>query len=82
MKYTDGTIIKLGDRVLISGKYHGVVVADIDGEEYSESNPKEQWAYLSSGVMIDTDFGGLVHYQEQNMEGETIELESRDHEKL
>jgi hypothetical protein len=80
MKYMDGTEIELWDRVLISGKYHGVVVADIDGGRYSESNPKEQWKYLGSGVLIDTDFGGLVHYQEETMAGETIELESRNEE--
>ena len=74
MTYTDGTEIKLGDRVVISGKHNGVVVANIDGAEYSEAHPKEQWAYLSSGVMIDTDFGGLVHYQQENMEDEIIEL--------
>jgi len=45
MKYTDGTEIKLGDKVIISGKYHGVVVANIDGSEYSESHPKDQWSY-------------------------------------
>jgi len=76
MKYSDGIEIMLGDKVLISGKYHGVVVANIDGDEYSKSNPKEQWAYLGSGVIIDTDFGGLVHYQEETIEGETLELES------
>lgn len=70
--------MKLGDKVLISGKYHGVIVADIDNGRYSETNPKEQWEYLGSGVMIDTDFGGLVHYQQENMDGETIELESRE----
>lgn len=77
MKYMDGTDIKLGDRVLISGKYHGVVVADIDNGRYSEEYPKEQWGYLGSGVMIYTDFGGLVHYRQENMDGETIELDSR-----
>ena len=80
MRYADGTKMQLGDNVVISGKYHGVVVADMDGDKYSESNPKEQWAYLGSGVMIDTDFGGLVHYQQENMDGETIELESRNEE--
>jgi hypothetical protein len=82
MKYTDGIEIELGDKVIISGKHHGVVVANIDGSEYSDAYPKEQWSYLGSGVMIDTDFGGLVHYQEDNIEGETIELESRGEEKL
>jgi hypothetical protein len=80
MKYADGTKIKLGDKVLISGKYHGVVVADIDGDNYSESSPKEQWSYLGTGVMIDTDFGGLVHYQQENIKEETIELEARNEE--
>ena len=51
MKYTDGTEMRLGDKVLISSKYYGVVVADIDNAEYSETNPKEQWEYLGSGVM-------------------------------
>lgn len=77
MKYEDGTEMKLGDKVLISEKYHGVIVADIDNAEYLESNPKEQWEYLGSGVIIDTDFGGLVHYQQENMIGEIIELELR-----
>jgi len=77
MKYTDGTEMKIGDRVLISGKYHGVIVADIDNGRYSDATPKEEWEHLVSGVMIDTDFGGLVHYQQESMDGETIELDSQ-----
>jgi len=76
MKYKNGTKIRLGDKVLISGRYRGVVVADIDGSEYAEAYPKSQWEYLAGGVMIDTDFGGLVHYQQKDMDGETIELDS------
>ena len=56
MKYSDGKNIKLGDKVLIDGKYHGVVVANMDDSEFSEEQPKEKWEYLRSGVMIDTDF--------------------------
>lgn len=82
MKYADGTEMKLGDRVVIAGKYRGVVVADIDGSNYSAVHPKEQWAYLGSGVMIDTDFAGLVHYQQDNIAGEAIVLVSRDEEAL
>jgi len=82
MKYTDGTEIKLGDKVIISGEYHGVVIADIDGVEYSESYPKDQWSYLETGVLIDTDFGGIVHYKQEDLEDETIELESHGSEKL
>ncbi|MCZ4287187.1 hypothetical protein O4H29_20360 [Marinobacter salarius] len=52
-------------------------MADMDGDEYSSEHPKEQWGYLHSGVMIDTDFGGLVHYQQDTLVGETIELVQR-----
>jgi len=40
------------------------------------------FTYLGSGVMIDTDFGGLVHYQEGNLKGETIEPDSSDGKKF
>ena len=77
MKYSDGQLALLGDRVLISGKYRGVVVANIDGNEYSREYPKEQWSYLGAGLIIDTDFGGATHYQQDSLVGETIELEHR-----
>ena len=70
MKYPDGTNMKKGDRVLISGKYHGTVMVNIGGLD----NPNGDWAYLKSGVMIDTDFGGLVHYTEEAIFDEEIIL--------
>ena len=82
MNYADDKEVHLGDSVIIDGKYHGVVVANIDGAEYSEQQPKEKWEYLGSGVIIDTDFGGLVHYQQENTEREEIVLSSRGSEKL
>jgi len=77
MNYTDGTQAKAGDRVLIGGRHHGVVVADMDGDEYSREYPREQWGNLGSGVMIDTDFGGLVHYDQNSLDGELMELVQR-----
>ena len=62
MKYSDGSEAHVGDVVLIDGKHKGIVVASIDTNEYSVAHPKEQWAYLGHGIMVDTDFGGLVHY--------------------
>ena len=57
--------VRVGDAVSIgSGK--GVVVACIDSAEYSAEHSREQWSYLRGGVMIDTDFGGLVHYPDQS----------------
>lgn len=61
MKYTDGNQARVGDQVFIANQYHGVVVANMDGDEYSNEHPREAWGYLTSGIMIDTDFGGLVH---------------------
>lgn len=77
MKYTDGNQVKVGDKVLIGRQYHGVVVADMNSDEYSANHPEEQWGYLNSGVMIDTDFGGLVHYEQDSLVAESIELVSR-----
>ena len=77
MKYQNGQEVRLGDKVLIDGKYSGVVVANMDGAEYSEKEPEAKWGYLGSGVMIDTDFGGLVHYKQENIAHEEIALVSR-----
>ncbi|MFK8012431.1 MAG: hypothetical protein AB8B80_10345 [Marinicellaceae bacterium] len=77
MKYTDGNEAKVGDHVRISGIYKGVVVANMDSDKYSHDHPKEQWSHIRSGVMIDTDFGGLVHYEQDSLVGETIELMQR-----
>jgi hypothetical protein len=60
MKYADGTEIEPGDVVQIDGAYRGVVVASMDTGKYLPG--QEGWGYLGQGIMVDTDFGGLVHY--------------------
>ena len=50
----------------------------MDGDEDSSEHPKEQWGYLRSGIMIDTDFGGLVHYEQDTLVCEIIKLLHRD----
>lgn len=68
--------MRVGDVVSI-GRGKGVVVACLDTAEYSAEHPREQWSYLR-GVMIDTDFGGLVHYPDQNaVDAEGIALVAR-----
>lgn len=62
MKYMDGSLVLAGDVVRIDGQYRGVVIAAIDDKSYLPG--EEGWEYLGSGAMIDTDFGGLVHYQQ------------------
>jgi hypothetical protein len=65
--YEDGNEAMAGDLVHIDVKYRGTVVACMDRNEYLRD--QEQWAYLREGIMIDTDFAGLVHYGTDMAEG-------------
>nr|AVN57660.1 hypothetical protein [uncultured bacterium] len=60
MRYSDGNESHAGDVVQIDVKYRGTVVACIDSGEYLPG--QESWVYLKQGIMVNTDFGGLVHY--------------------
>jgi hypothetical protein len=62
MQYRDGQDIRPGDVVSIAQKYRGTVVGCIDTAQYCSPHSHAQWGYLGSGLMVDTDFGGLVHY--------------------
>ncbi|WP_447589099.1 hypothetical protein [Aquipseudomonas campi] len=75
MNYSEGTEAMLGDEVLIAEKHKGIVVACIESGQYSKDYPKSNWSYLMSGVLIDTDFGGLIHYK--NSASENIALVKR-----
>lgn len=74
MRYADGNEAHIGDVVAIDEKHRGVVVANIDGGEFSQHFAKD-WGYLKRGILVDTDFGGLVHYP--NGEHEHIVLLER-----
>jgi hypothetical protein len=78
VKYSDDNEARLGDRVAISVTYRGIVVACLDRDEYTADYPREQWSYLGKGVLVNTDFGGLVHYEDASQEHFT--LISRAHE--
>jgi hypothetical protein len=78
MRYLDGQEIRVGDVVAIDTKHRGTVVGCIDTSQYAEPHSAAQWSYLKSGVIVDTDFGGLVHYPDQNaIEAEGFRLLSR-----
>lgn len=63
MEYENGDPIKVGDIVTIDANYTGQVVASMDTSSYLPGY--ESWAYLSEGIMVMTDFAGLVHYTSQ-----------------
>ncbi len=54
--------MKVGDKVIVPGQMTGVVVCDIDNGEYSDENPAAHWAYLKTGIVVDTEEAGRIHY--------------------
>ena len=66
MKYSDGTEIMPGDVMRIDGEYRGRVIASMDTNEYLAG--EDSWAYLGEGIMVNTDFAGLVHYTAKTAE--------------
>ena len=60
MKFADGTDIEPGDLIQIDTIYRGRVIASMDTNMYLPG--EDGWAYLTTGIMVDTDFAGLVHY--------------------
>ena len=70
MRYIDGNEAAVGDVVAIDEKYRGRVVCCIDAGPGSAGF--DEWSYLGSGIMVDTDFGGLVHYTEAQSENLTL----------
>jgi hypothetical protein len=63
MRYRDGNLAKIGDVLRIDDHHSGVVVGCMDDGAFLPGF--EQWGYLQHGVMVDTSFGGLVHYTEE-----------------
>jgi len=65
MRYHDGQPVHVGDVVTIDVRHQGTVVGCIEEGIYLHPHSKEQWTHLREGVLIDTSFGGLVHYSDQ-----------------
>jgi hypothetical protein len=66
VNYADGNEARVGDIVSIEDQYWGTVVACIDRGEYTDTYPAAQWSSLGKGILVDTDFGGLVHYSDED----------------
>jgi hypothetical protein len=61
MRYPDGQEIRLGDRMALWDGSEGTVVCSIDTDQYSPDYPREHWAYLGNGILIESTNYGLVH---------------------
>lgn len=64
MKYRDGTDMHVGDRVRIKNGDTGIIVASLDTGEFSPDYPKENWEDLKTGIVVLTDKGALVRFDE------------------
>jgi hypothetical protein len=63
MKYPDGTLARLGDRVLIRNGDRGVIVASMDTGEFTPEFPQANWGHYT-GVLVRTDRGALVRFED------------------
>jgi hypothetical protein len=78
VRYASGQAILPGDVVKIDSRHEGIVVGNIESLAYLPPHNHEQWGYLRSGVVIDTSFGGLVHYPDDvTWESEQVVLVRR-----
>jgi hypothetical protein len=64
MRYPDGQVVRLGDKVRLWAGADGVVVCSLDTQEYSAEYPEAEWSYLKGGVLVRSDAAGLIHYLE------------------
>lgn len=55
--------MRLGDTVIDRAGLRGRIVANIGRDQFSAQCPKNEWAYLTRGVLVDTEEAGLVHYE-------------------
>ncbi|KTF37257.1 hypothetical protein [Xanthomonas vesicatoria] len=75
MLYAGRQESKAGDLIEIDGQYRGKVVACMDTDDYLPGH--ESWSCLGHGIMVDTDFGGLVHYDQVSADAEGLLLIAR-----
>ncbi|HYM30590.1 MAG TPA: hypothetical protein VEU47_04785 [Candidatus Cybelea sp.] len=73
MRYPDGQLAQLGDRVRLWSGVEGIVVCSIDTDEFSDEYSREHWAYLRSGVLIRSAETGLIHYLEPEASFQLLE---------
>ena len=61
LKYSDGNIINIGDRVFYDGQA-GRIVIIAESNAYAADYPKEVWSHITTGLMIHFDNGARLHF--------------------
>ena len=59
MMYASGDRVELGDTVDLGASQRGIVVGIIGDGRYADGYRREDWSYLTSGLLIATEFGDL-----------------------
>lgn len=76
MKYSDEKIVEIGDKVSLSNKYFGLVVAILNENLYTNSVLRVEWDYLKNGILVDFPEIGIIHYDSE-IEEDLILVERR-----
>jgi hypothetical protein len=77
MKYADGRLVAVGDRVKLSSTQPGTVVCSIDTGDFTKQYPEEEWGYLKTGIIVVTDAGETFHYSEPDEDFERLKPGTR-----
>ena len=64
MKYADGQIAMIGDELELGGEMTGIVVACLDERQFTPEFPESRWGVLKSGVLVNSEQAGIIHYPE------------------
>ncbi|MDK4685124.1 ribosome-associated ATPase/putative transporter RbbA [Kingella negevensis] len=64
LKYADGDCVQLGDDVL-AGEHLGRIVAIMEQNEFAPHLVAKEWAHLKTGVLVEFENSGLVHYPDE-----------------
>lgn len=78
MKYADGNTAQVGDCVAIGSSERGVVVGVMPAATRRDVASDPYPSVPTTGLMINTDVGGLVHYVTvEDVQDDNIRLLSR-----
>lgn len=64
MRYENGNVVRVGDRVDLGGDMTGEVVCSIDDARYTDEYPERIWGHLKTGVLVLSPEAGIIHFPE------------------
>jgi len=69
MKYPDGSVISVGDRVIVEGFFEGTVVVSYDDGKAAPGYSVDTWSSSEKGILVAFDNGSLLKVDETNDDG-------------